>query len=245
MLGVVPLTISFAGASAMPCRIRDTRRARGQRGSRKSYIRLYFLGHYILWDGPTQRQELMAEEPPLRARKKAKTRELLVETAAGLFHERGFEAVTVSEIARAAEVSEQTVYNYFATKEALVLDEDEAYTAHFAAMVRDRPAGMSVIEAVRQEALGFLQGMIDRPASPHRRGGMPYLVVNSVTVRRAWLSACERHAKAVAAALVSDSRDRLSPGAADIVAMSLLSVFRVIVDEVGTALTAGDDSRRG
>jgi AcrR family transcriptional regulator len=183
----------------------------------------------------------MAEEPSLRARKKAKTRELLVETAAGLFHERGFEAVTVSEIARAAEVSEQTVYNYFATKEALVLDEDEAYTAHSAAMVRDRPAGMSVIEAVRQEALGFLQGMIDRPASPHRRGGMPYLVVNSVPVRRAWLSACERHAKAVAAALVSGSRDRLSPGAADIVAMSLLSVFRVIVDEVGTTLTEGDD----
>ncbi|MEA2788941.1 MAG: hypothetical protein QOG73_1347, partial [Acetobacteraceae bacterium] len=185
----------------------------------------------------------MAEEPSLRARKKARTRELLVQTAAGLFHERGFEAVTVAEIARAAEVSEQTVYNYFSTKEALVLDEDEAYTAHFAAMVRDRPAGMPVIEAVRQEAVGFLRGMIDRPASPHPRGGMPYLVVNSVPVRRAWLSACERHAKAVAEALISDSRDGLSRGAADIVAMSLLSVFRVIVDEVGAALTSGDDLR--
>jgi hypothetical protein len=125
----------------------------------------------------------------------------------------------------------------------LVLDEDETYTAHFAAVVRDRPAGVSVIGAVRQEALGFLQGMIDRPASPHRRGGMPYLVINSVTVRRAWLSASERHAKAVAAVLVTDSRDRLSSGAADIVAMSLLSVFRVIVDEAGTALMAGDDLR--
>ena len=121
-----------------------------------------------------------------------------METAAGLFHERGFETVTVADIARAAEVAEQTVYNYFSTKEALVLDEDDTYTAHFAAMVRDRPAGISIIEAVRQEALEFLQGMIDRPASPHRRGGMPFLVVNSVPVRRAWLSACERHAKAVA-----------------------------------------------
>jgi AcrR family transcriptional regulator len=183
----------------------------------------------------------MADRPSLRARKKAKTRDLLVQTAAGLFHERGFEAVTVSDIARAAEVSEQTVYNYFATKEALVLDEDDAYTTYFAAMVHDRPAGMSVIEAVRQKALGFLQGMIDRPASPHRQGGMPYLVVNSVVVRRAWLSACERHAKTVAAALVSDSRERLSFGAAEIVAASLLSAFRVIVDEVGAALTAGDD----
>jgi AcrR family transcriptional regulator len=185
----------------------------------------------------------MAEAPSLRARKKARTRERLVETAAGLFHERGFEAVTVADIARAAEVAEQTVYNYFPTKEALVLDEEEAYAARFTAMVRDRPAGMPVIEAVRQEALGFLRAVMDRPTSPHRLGGMPYLVVNSVPVRRAWLSACERHAKAVAEALVSDSHDGLSPGAADIVAMSLLSVFRVIVDEVGAALTAGDDLR--
>ncbi len=183
----------------------------------------------------------MAERPSLRARKKAKTRDVLVQTAAGLFHERGFDAVTVSDVARAAEVSEQTVYNYFASKEALVLDEDDAYTSYFAAIVQDRPAGMSVIAAVRQNALEFLQGMIDRPSSPHRRGGMPYLVVNSVVVRRAWLSACERHVKAVAAALVVDSRERLSSGAADIVAASLLSVFRIIVDEVGAALTAGDD----
>jgi hypothetical protein len=47
----------------------------------------------------------------------------------------------------------------------------------------------------------------------------------SSPVRRAWLSACERHAKAVAAALVSDSHGALSLGAPDIVAMSLLSVF--------------------
>jgi hypothetical protein len=83
--------------------------------------------------------------------------------------------------------------------------------------------------------------MIDRPASLHRRGGMPYLVVKSVLVRRAWLSACERHAKAFAEALISDSRGGLSPGAADIVAMSLLSVFRAIVDEAGATLTTGDD----
>jgi AcrR family transcriptional regulator len=183
----------------------------------------------------------MPEEPSLRSRKKAKTRDLLVVTAARLFDERGFDAVTVSDIARAAEISEQTVYNYFPTKEALVLDEEAAYAARFVAMVVDRPAGMSPIEAVRREALLFLQAVTDRPTSPHRRGGMPFLVVNNSAVRRAWLAACERHAQAVAAALVSDKRLRLSPGAADIIAASLLSVFRVIVDEVGAALTAGDD----
>jgi AcrR family transcriptional regulator len=182
-----------------------------------------------------------ADEPSLRVRKKAKTRDLLVQTAAGLFHKRGFEAVTVSEIARAAEVSEQTVYNYFATKEALVLDEDDAYAAHFVAVVRERPSKMSAVEAVRRDALQFLQRMIDRPASRYRRGGMPYLVVNSPPVRRAWLAACDQHAKAVAAVLVADKRAALSQGAANIVATSLLSVFRVIVDEVGIAVTASHD----
>jgi AcrR family transcriptional regulator len=186
----------------------------------------------------------MSEQSSLRSRKKARTRELLVETAARLFHERGFDAVTISQIAQAAEVSDKTVYNYFLTKEALVLDEDEAFAAHLTTIVAARPSGTAAIEAIRRDALTFLQSMIDRPVSPHWRGGMPYLVVNSVAVRRAWLSACERNAKSVAGVLVGESGSRLSRGAADIIAASLLSVYRVIVDEVGMAVTAGDNVSR-
>lgn len=73
-----------------------------------------------------------AESPQLglRERKKEQTRQLIAETARRLFSERGFERVTVAEIARVAEVSEQTVFNYFPTKESLVLDlEDSAMDA--------------------------------------------------------------------------------------------------------------------
>ena len=56
----------------------------------------------------------------LRERKKQQTRELLAETARRLFTERGFERVSVAEIARVADVSEKTVFNYFPTKEDLV-----------------------------------------------------------------------------------------------------------------------------
>jgi AcrR family transcriptional regulator len=58
----------------------------------------------------------------LRERKKARTRQRLSDTATLMFLARGFDAVRVTEIAAACEVSEKTVYNYFPTKESLVLD---------------------------------------------------------------------------------------------------------------------------
>ncbi|MGF6884695.1 AcrR family transcriptional regulator [Nocardia sp. GAS34] len=65
----------------------------------------------------------------LRERKKQRTRQLITETALALFAERGFDNVAVAEIARAAEVSEATVFNYFRTKEALVFSGVEDFGA--------------------------------------------------------------------------------------------------------------------
>jgi AcrR family transcriptional regulator len=56
----------------------------------------------------------------LRELKKARTRRLIADTAARLFAERGYEHVAVIDVAREAEVAEQTVYNYFRTKAQLV-----------------------------------------------------------------------------------------------------------------------------
>jgi AcrR family transcriptional regulator len=80
-------------------------------------------------------------EVGLRERKKQKTRQLIAETAARLFAQRGFEAVSVVEVARAAEVSEATVCNCFPTKEDLVCQRMEAYEAEIIEAVGSRPAG--------------------------------------------------------------------------------------------------------
>src|SRR6516165_949039 len=69
----------------------------------------------------------MSVEIGLRERKKQRTRELISDTARKLFAERGFERVSVAEIARAAEVSGATVFNYFPTKEDLVFSGFEAF----------------------------------------------------------------------------------------------------------------------
>src|SRR3984957_7522967 len=104
----------------------------------------------------------MDAELGLRERKKLRTRRLIAETAARLFVERGFDAVPVAEVARAAEVSEATVFNYFPTKEDLVYQGMEAYETELLAAVRDRPAGESIVAAFGRFVLkprGFLVGV--------------------------------------------------------------------------------------
>jgi AcrR family transcriptional regulator len=83
----------------------------------------------------------------LREQKKEHTRQLLADTARRLFSERGFEEVSVAEIAEAAEVSTATVFNYFPTKEDLVYSRLEAFQEQMLAAIRDRAPGETVIAA--------------------------------------------------------------------------------------------------
>jgi AcrR family transcriptional regulator len=83
----------------------------------------------------------------LRERKKEQTRQLIAETARQLFAERGFDRVTVAEIARAADVSDQTVFNYFPTKEDLVYWRLGSFEEQLLAAIREREPGESALTA--------------------------------------------------------------------------------------------------
>jgi AcrR family transcriptional regulator len=191
----------------------------------------------------TLASDVLAEtlEGSLRSRKKQRTRQEIADAALLLFAQQGFDAVTVAEVAASAQVSEQTVYNYFKTKEALVFDEDEAFEARFAAMVRDRPKTMTLLDAVRSEARAFLDVLSRRPAGAHRRGSMPYLVATSAPLRRHWLAVSERHGHAIARALVEEGGGVLSQAEAKVLGAALIAVFAVIVDELGEVMKAGGD----
>jgi len=89
----------------------------------------------------------MEGELGLRERKKLRTRQLIAETAQRMFAEYGFDAVPVAAVARAAEVSEATVFNYFPTKEDLVFQGMEVFETELLAAVADRPAGDPVVAA--------------------------------------------------------------------------------------------------
>ena len=81
----------------------------------------------------------------LRERKKRLMRQQLSDTATQMFLERGFDAVRVAEVAEACGVSEKTVFNYFPTKESLVLDRLEATVASLRAGLAD--PGIPLVEA--------------------------------------------------------------------------------------------------
>jgi AcrR family transcriptional regulator len=87
----------------------------------------------------------------LRERKKRQTRQYISDVATGLFVERGFDAVTVAEIAEAANVSVNTVYNYFPAKEDLFFDRSAGMADRLARWVRGRPEGESAAAAVLRE----------------------------------------------------------------------------------------------
>ena len=95
----------------------------------------------------------MTEQLGLRERKKLETRQRIVDAALGLFDERGFDRVPVTEIARAANVSEATVFNYFPSKEDLVYGGMQSYEERLLAAVAARPEGTSAVVAFREFVL--------------------------------------------------------------------------------------------
>jgi AcrR family transcriptional regulator len=87
----------------------------------------------------------------LRERKKRQTRQYISDVATALFIERGFDAVTVAEVAEAANVSVNTVYNYFPAKEELFLDRSKGVVDRLSRWVRGRRDGESAARAVLRE----------------------------------------------------------------------------------------------
>src|SRR6202022_2375301 len=95
----------------------------------------------------------MAVELGLRERKKRHTRQQIFDAAHRLFREQGFDAVTVAEIARAADVSEVTVFNYFPPKEDLFYGGMQFFEEQLIDAVRGRRQGESALGAFRRRVL--------------------------------------------------------------------------------------------
>lgn len=179
----------------------------------------------------------------LRERKKERTRELIAETARRMFAERGFERVTVGEIANAAEVSAQTVFNYFPTKEDLVYWRLEFFEDEMLAAIRARPTGETVVEAFARFILAR-RGLLANPdpvardhllAITRMIAGSPALLARETAI-------FERFTQSLGAAIAEDMRRPANDLEAWVIANALMGVHRALIRLSRERLLAGADS---
>ncbi|RCV49013.1 TetR/AcrR family transcriptional regulator [Marinitenerispora sediminis] len=176
----------------------------------------------------------------LRERKKRRTRQRLSEVATALFVERGFDNVTIAEVAEAAEVSVNTVYNYFATKEDLVLPPDAALARRLADIVRHRPPGVSAARAVlahlrdevrrRDPRIGLTEGF-----------GRFFEMMRAAPTLTARLNDLGREmTAALAATLAEEAGTAPDAPLPRLVAWQIGNVHALVYTEIGRRVTAGE-----
>jgi AcrR family transcriptional regulator len=171
----------------------------------------------------------MSPELGLRERKKQQTRQAIAEAAKRLFLERGFEQVSVGEVARAADVSEQTVFNYFPTKEDLVFERMDTFEHELLTAVRARPVGESPLRA-------FARFILDRSDSAMAGDGrrrvaeLTRLVTASPSLMSRERQIVAKYTEALAALLAEDSGaapDDIEPRLA---AEAMMAFHRSLID---------------
>jgi AcrR family transcriptional regulator len=179
----------------------------------------------------------------LRELKKQRTRELIADTARQLFAERGFERVTVADIARAAEVSEQTVFNYFPSKEDLVYWRLESFEDELLGAVRGRKPGESILSAFGRFVLEQ-RGLL---AEPDPEAGRQLRELTRMITESPALLAREReiftrYTDSLAALIAEETRTGgVEPW---VMANALMGVHRALVDRARRQIVDGVPSDR-
>src|SRR5206468_12585847 len=107
----------------------------------------------------------MASVAGLRERRKQQTRQQIFGAASRLFEAKGFGRVSVAEIARAADVSEVTVFNYFPTREGLFYGGMEFFEEQLIESVRSRPKGEPAVKAFRRRLLVGADRLESKPTA--------------------------------------------------------------------------------
>jgi AcrR family transcriptional regulator len=182
----------------------------------------------------------------LRELKKEQTRQLITDTAWRLFVDRGFDRVTVAEIAREAQVAEATVFNYFGSKEDLFYWRLEALGTRLTDAVRDRPPGEAALAAFRRELLAQQGGLLAQAESGDTEAlGQLRMVSRVIADSPALITrerqAMSRTANALAVLLAADTGaggDDIRP---QVTANALLGLHQALIDYVRRRVLADDD----
>ncbi len=178
----------------------------------------------------------MSSEQGLRERKKEQTRQAIAQAALGLFAERGFDGVTVAEVARAAEVSEGTVFNYFPAKEDLFYSQMENFEAALVDAVRERRAGESVLVAFTRFVLERSRGLADRADIIVTAAR---IIDASPALRSREREIVEDYTHALAELVAAEAGARPADVEPRVVATALMGAQRALVEHVRASVLGG------
>ncbi|SDJ75992.1 TetR/AcrR family transcriptional regulator [Nonomuraea jiangxiensis] len=177
-------------------------------------------------------------EEGLRERKKRETRQRIADIAMGLFMVKGFDNVTVAEVARTADVSVNTVFNYFSTKEDLFADRQDVAVDHPVQVVRGRAPGESVAAVFRRDFLDALETRHWRYGFNVGADVFAKLVNDSPTLVARMREIHELRERSLARALADEAEaDDLTPL---LVASQVLNTTRLLADFALRRTLAGE-----
>ncbi|WP_066955038.1 TetR/AcrR family transcriptional regulator [Streptomyces lushanensis] len=180
----------------------------------------------------------MSETGGLRERKKRQMYRRLSDTAIALFLERGYEQVTVADVAAAVDISKPTLFRYFPTKEDLVLHRLADHEGEAGEVVARRPAGCSPLEALRRH---FLDGLARRDPVTGLNDDSEVLAFHRLLYATPSLVArlhthVERNEAALADALAGETGGGVQ---ARLAAGQIVAVQRILAQENWLRITAG------
>ena len=174
----------------------------------------------------------------LRERKKQRTRELIAGTALELFLERGFDAVTIAEIAQRADVDAKTIYNYFPSKPDLFYHRLEAFGEALLDAVRTRSAGESVLSAFGRFLLDQ-RGLLADPGGEEKLRAVNKMILASPTLLAHEEQVYAGFTASLAALLAEETDARPADIEPWVVASALIGLHRALVAYVRNGQRAG------
>lgn len=186
----------------------------------------------------------MADHPGLRQRQAQRTRQAIQDAATRLFLASGFPAVSVDEIAAAAEVSKRTLFKYFPSKEDLVIGGFADHADEAARTVLSRPAGSSPLAALHEHFLDGLArrdpvtGLDDRPRT------LAFVtMVLSVPSLQARLLLYQATAEQTLATALEKTCPSPIEGTARLAACQIFAIHRTLAEDNRRCLAAGTTAR--
>ncbi|MFE5258121.1 TetR/AcrR family transcriptional regulator [Streptomyces coelicoflavus] len=163
---------------------------------------------------------MTVQQPGRRERKKAATRQKIADTALRLFLERGYDAVGIRDVAAEADVAVTTLFSHFASKEALVFEQDEDFERRLTQAVTDRAPQEPLVPALRREILALVRHCTADSAAP-----IWHMIDASPALRKYDDSIRLRHADALARAIAADPALTRSETAARTIARFVIDAY--------------------